>query len=126
MEFILFFLSSAFALHDESRAINKEKHINCDEDFLVEGFCYKQCPNGYEQQGGLCIKNTSMIFSLKFFSKIEFNTSNEENWTCYPETSDQSAPVTTENRGIFFKTSSNSCITKENFYSGPNFWLCFD
>ena len=66
-----------------------------------------------------------MIFSLNFFSKIEYQLFNEENWNCYPETSHQSAPTTTEKRGVFINSSSSMCATKNKFLFGPKLMIVF-
>ena len=127
MEFFLVFFTAAFALDDDCSPLNYGKYTNCGQDLLVEGFCYKECPDGYEEQANSCIQKSPEIFSLKFFSTTAFRSIHEESLSSYPNAQNQLAPVATEKRGTFFKSSSNIYITKNRFLFGPKllivFWL---
>ena len=125
MEFFLVFFTAAFALDDDCSPLNYGKYTNCGQDLLVEGFCYKECPNGYEQQANSCIQKSPEIFSLKFFSTTAFRSIHEESLSSYPNAQNQLAPVATEKRGIFFKSSSNIYITKNRFLFGPKLLIVF-
>ena len=66
MKKILVLLAVAAAINDyQNTALNK---VISDwrKDFFVEGFWYKECPDGYEQQQESCIKKTQVILTLKF------------------------------------------------------------
>ena len=125
MEIFLLLLAGISAQESGSRVIKSIKSPNCGQDLLVEYFCYKECPDGYDQKGTSCIQSSSMIFSLKFFSKIEYQRLNEENWNCYAETPHESAPATTEKRGVFISSSSSMCATKNKFLFGPKLMIVF-
>ena len=79
MELFLLLLAGISAQESGSRVIKSSKSPNCGQDLFVEYFCYKECPDGYEQKGSSCIQSSPMIFSLNFFSKIEYQLFNEEN-----------------------------------------------
>ena len=56
MGFFLVYFAAASVLDDSQ--INYGKYTNCGQNLLVEGFCYKECPDGYEQQGETCIEKS--------------------------------------------------------------------
>ena len=120
MQLLLFLFSTAIALDDICRAINNGLCTNCGQELLVEGFCCKECPNGYEIKGHSCIQNSSVIFTLKFFTNFENQSFYEENFVCFP---DSDSPSVATKRGVFFRSESNICETKNKFLFGPKLMI---
>ena len=120
MQLSLFLFSTAIALDDICRAINNGLCTNCGQELIVEGFCCKECPNGYEIKGHSCIQNSSVIFTLKFFTNFENQSFYEENFVCFP---DSDSPSVATKRGVFFRSESNICETKNKFLFGPKLMI---
>ena len=55
MELFLLLLAGISAQESGSRVIKSSKSPNCGQDLFVEYFCYKECPDVYEQKGTSCI-----------------------------------------------------------------------
>ena len=120
MQLLLFLFSTAITLDDICRAINNGLCTNCGQELLVEGFCCKECPNGYEIKGHSCIQKSSVIFTLKFFTNFENQSFYEENFVCFP---DSDSPSVATKRGVFFRSESNICETKNKFLFGPKLMI---
>ena len=78
MESFLVFLAAATAIDGCSSTIKNELSTNGGQNLLVEGFCYKECPDGYQQQGQSCIKTNLNIFTFKLSSEIDSDSSYKE------------------------------------------------
>ena len=117
METFFVFLALVYALDDSYVTISNGNSTNCGQDLVVESFCYKECPDGYDQQGKFCSKKVPLLFTFKFF--LVFDSFYHENLICYPESPHQLASVAIEKRGLFFGSSSNICRTKAQFLFGP-------
>ena len=66
MQNLLFLLFTAFSFDGTCKSILNGLCTNCGQDLLVEGFCYKACPDGYKMQGQSCVQKTPVILFLNF------------------------------------------------------------
>ena len=119
MEKLLFLFIAVSGFSDICKDNQHSLCTNCDSYVLVEGFCYKVCPDSYKQQGKQCEVSDSLIFLYNLSSNSEVLSSFKDQRVYNSDTSNTKSLLQTSQRGLFFKTESSKCLTKKNFLFGP-------
>ena len=123
MESLIFLLTAVAGIHDLSNEIQNGLFNYCENYVLVEGFCYEVCPDSYKTLEDFCEPFNYTIFSYDFSSNHEVLPLFNDQKLLISDSLYSAPLIQTSQRGLFFKTQSANCITKNNFVFGPKLMI---